>query len=74
MIQIKIKNHRQILRKERSRLVSTLAPFFVDVQQRVEEEIVSEIQQVFESRGIEADFEIVFDGNNPVPLSPAGRK
>lgn len=61
MIQIKIKNHREIVRKERSRLVSTLAPFFVDIEQRVEEEIVKQIQQVFQTRGIEADFEIVFD-------------
>jgi len=61
MIRIKIKNHREIVRKERSRLVSALAPFFVDVEQRVEEEIVKQIEQVFKTRGIEADFEIVFD-------------
>ncbi|MGH1363666.1 MAG: hypothetical protein ACRBF0_08925 [Calditrichia bacterium] len=74
MIQIKIKNHRQILRKERSRLVSTLAPFFVDVEQRVEEEIVKQIQQVFESHNIEADFEIVLDGSSPASPSSVARK
>lgn len=61
MIQIKINNHREIVRKERSRLVSTLAPFFVDIEQRVEEEIVKQIEQVFKTRGIKADFEIVLD-------------
>lgn len=66
MIRIKIKNHREIVRKERSRLVSALAPFFVDVEQRVEEEIVKQIEQVFKTRGIEADFEIVFDREDKV--------
>ncbi|MEL6822241.1 MAG: hypothetical protein AAFP70_10800 [Calditrichota bacterium] len=61
MIKIEIKNHREIVKKERSRLISALAPFFVDVEQRVEEEIVKQIQQVFNMRGIEADFKIIFD-------------
>ncbi len=43
MIKIEIKNHREIVKKERSRLISALAPFFVDVEQRVEEEIVKQI-------------------------------
>lgn len=59
MIKIKIKNHKQIVANERSWLISKIAPIFVDLEQRVEEAIVHEIQEVFDRKNIKALIHIV---------------
>lgn len=59
MITIKILNPRQVVAQERGRLVARVASYFIDLERRVEEEIVKEIQKVFEERNIKAEISIV---------------
>ncbi len=61
MIVIKVLNAEEVIARERGRLLSKLAPFFVDVERRVEEEIVKQLQAVFEERRIQTNISIVDD-------------
>ena len=54
MIKIKINNIHEIVEQEKSWLVSKVAPFIVDVEQKVEEEIVKQLEEVFSSKNIKA--------------------
>ena len=45
MITIKITNAREIVESERNWFVAKMAPYFVDVQTRVEQEIAKEIEK-----------------------------
>jgi hypothetical protein len=55
MITIRILNARQIVEKEKGKLVSRIAPYFVDLETRVEEEIAEQLKKVFEERNIRAE-------------------
>ena len=59
MITIKITNAEEIVKNERHWIVSKIAPFFVDVESKVEEAIVEEIKEVFARRNIRAEIAIV---------------
>ncbi len=52
MIKIKIHNIHEIVEQEKGRLVSKLAPFLVDVERKVEETIVEQLEDVFLSKNI----------------------
>lgn len=69
MIIIKLRNHHHIVAREKGRLVSTVAPFFVNVEDRVEREIVAQIQKIFDERDIEADITVVHESGS-APESP----
>ena len=58
MIKIKIKNHDQIVKNEKNWWISKIAPFFVDVEKRVEEAIVKEIRDIFRQKKIKAHIQI----------------
>ncbi len=55
MIKIKIHNIHEIVEQERSWLISKVAPFVVDVERKVEEAIVEQLQEVFLSKKIKAE-------------------
>ena len=59
MIVIKVKNAREIVAKHKGRFLSKIAPWFVDVERRVEEEIVRQLQSVFAEQDIQAVIEVV---------------
>jgi len=59
MITIKITNAREIVERERNWFVAKLAPFFVDVQTRVEQEIAKEIEKSLVARKIQAVVSLV---------------
>ncbi len=61
MITIKIENAREIVANERGRLVSKLAPFFVNLERKVEQEIVNELKRVFEEKKVKARINIIDD-------------
>lgn len=59
MIMIKINNVEEIVKNERNWLLSKIAPFFVDVESKVEEAIVEQLKDVFASKNIDAVITIV---------------
>lgn len=59
MIKIKVLNSKQIVANERGKFISRLAPYFIDLDRRVEEEIVKQIEKVFAERNIIAEISIV---------------
>jgi hypothetical protein len=59
MIKIKITNPEEIVESERNWLLSKVAPYFVDVETKVEEAIVVQLKEVFAQRNIRAIIEIV---------------
>ena len=59
MITIKITNARQIVETESNWFVAKLAPYFVDVQTRVENEIAKEIEKALVERKIQAVVSVV---------------
>jgi hypothetical protein len=59
VIKIKIKNVDQIVKNQRNWLISKIAPYFVDVEKRVEEAIVKQIREVFRAKKIRASITIV---------------
>ncbi len=61
MIIIKILNAREIIEKEKGAVVSRIAPFFVDINSKVEEEIVRQLEAVFAERNIRAVISVVPD-------------
>jgi hypothetical protein len=63
MITIKIINHKEIVKNERNWLLSKIAPFFVDVESRVEEALVEQLKEVFKEKNIQAVIEIVPDNS-----------
>ena len=54
MIKIKIHNIHEIVEQEKSWLISKVAPFVVDVERKVEETIVEQLEEVFLSKNIKA--------------------
>ncbi len=54
MIKIKITNYQELLQREKSRLVARLAPYFVDVERKVEEIIAAKIEEVFRENDVKA--------------------
>lgn len=63
MITIKITNPKEIVKNERNWLLSKIAPFFVDVESRVEEALVEQLKEVFKEKNIQAVIEIVPDNS-----------
>lgn len=63
MITIKIINHKEIVKNERNWLLSKIAPFFVDVESKVEEALVEQLKDVFKERNIQAVIEVVPDNS-----------
>ena len=61
MIKIKIKNIHEIVEQEKNWFISKMAPFFVDVEQKVEEAIVAQLKEVFNSKNIKAEIKIERD-------------
>jgi len=61
MITIKIKNADEIVKNEKNWVISKIAPYFIDVQLKVEEAIVDQLKEEFISKNISADFLIVND-------------
>ena len=61
MIKIKIKNVHEIVEQEQNWFISKMAPFFVDVEQKVEEAIVAQLKEVFNSKNIKAEIKIERD-------------
>jgi len=54
MIKIKIHNIHEIVEQEKNWLISKVAPFVVDVERKVEETIVEQLEEVFVSKNIKA--------------------
>lgn len=65
MIKIKITNPEEIVKSERNWLLSKVAPYFVDVETKVEEAIVVQLKEVFAQRNIRAIIEIVPEDHRP---------
>lgn len=59
MITIKITNPEEIVKNERNWLLSKIAPFFVDVESKVEEALAKQLEEVFRERNIQAVIEII---------------
>lgn len=59
MITIKIINPEEIVKNERNWLLSKIAPFFVDVESKVEEALAKQLEEVFRERNIQAVIEII---------------
>ncbi len=59
MITIRILNTREIVENEKGKLVSKIAPFFTDLERKVEEEIVKELQKSLAERNVIAEISIV---------------
>lgn len=62
MIRIKIMNAKKLVAREKGRLISKLAPLFIDVQHEVEKRVVEELKKVFQEKEIEVEIEIVNEG------------
>jgi len=62
MITIKITNAQEIVERERNWFVAKLAPYFIDVQNRVEEEIAEEIKKSLQEKNIQVMVSVVKDG------------
>ncbi|KAA3616570.1 MAG: hypothetical protein DWQ05_12635 [Calditrichaeota bacterium] len=58
MIKIKIQNIDEIVQQEKSWLVSKVAPLVVDVERKVEEAIVKQLEEVFLEKNIIAEIRI----------------
>lgn len=58
MIIIKLKDPNGIIARQKGRLISRVAPFFVNVEDRVEREIVARIRKIFDEHDIEADITV----------------
>lgn len=58
MIKIKIKNAEEIVEREKSWLISKVAPYFVDVESRVEQAIVAQLIEVFQAKNIIAEISV----------------
>lgn len=61
MITIKIKNADEIVKNEKSWVISKIVPYFIDVQLKVEEAIVDQLKEEFISKNISAEFLIIND-------------
>jgi hypothetical protein len=61
MITIKITNAREIVERERNWLIAKLAPYFIDLQSRVEKEIAKEIEKSLQERNIQSVVSVVND-------------
>lgn len=61
MITIKITNAQEIVERERNWFIAKLAPYFIDVQIKVEKEIAKEIKNSLEERNIQAVVSVVKD-------------
>jgi len=59
MITIKITNVQEIVERERNWFVAKMAPFFSDVQTRVEKEIAKKIAKSLEERNIQVVVSVV---------------
>lgn len=64
MIIIRVKNVQEIVARRKGRLLSKIAPWFVDVERRVEEEIVRQLQAVFDEQDIRAVIKVVKEDNS----------
>lgn len=61
MITIKITNAHQVIKNEKGHLFSKIASYFVDLEAKVEKEIVEKLQEVFKQNNIEAVISIIRD-------------
>lgn len=61
MIIIKIKNAREIIAREKSWLVAQFAPYFIDLQARVDQAIAEEIKKSLQEQNIQAEVSVVKD-------------
>ncbi len=61
MITIKITNAREIVERERNWFIAKLAPYFIDLQSRVEKEIAKEIEKSLQERNIQTVVSVVND-------------
>ena len=59
MITIKIKNAQQIIESQRGWFVARMAPHFIDVQKKVEEEVVKRLESIFVEKGIDAEISVL---------------
>jgi D-lyxose ketol-isomerase len=59
MITIKILNAREIVEREKGRLMTRLAGKFIDLELKVEEELVKRLQAELEKQQIQAEIRIV---------------
>lgn len=64
MITIKIHNAREIIATEKGRLAARVGGLFIDLERKVEEEVVRQLHVVFSSKNIRAEIQIV---NNDPP-------
>lgn len=61
MITIKITNTREIVERERNWFIAKLAPYFIDLQSRVEKEIAKELEKSLQERNIQTIISVVKD-------------
>ncbi len=59
MITIRILNAREIVEREKGRLMTRLAGKFIDLELKVEEELVKRLQAELEKQQIQAEIRIV---------------
>ncbi len=59
MITIKILNAREIVEREKGRLMTRLAGKFIDLELKVEEELVKRLQAELEKQQVRAEIRIV---------------
>ncbi len=61
MITIRIENAEEIVKQEKGFLVSKLAPYFIDIQAKVEQAIAEEIRTALQEKNVEAEVVVVAD-------------
>ncbi len=66
MIIIKITNADEIVKNHRNWFISRLAPYFMDVETRVEKAVAEQIKQIFAEKNIQAKITIVPENEKPV--------
>jgi len=59
MITIKIRNVNKLVEKEKGRLISKIAPIFMNIEKVVEQRIADELKKAFAEKGVDAAIEIV---------------
>ncbi len=61
MITIRIENAEEIVKQEKGFFVSKLAPYFIDIQAKVEQAIAEEIRTALQEKNVEAEVVVVAD-------------
>jgi len=63
MIIIQITNPVDLIRRQKGNIAAAVAPFIIDITARVEQEVITQIQEQFAQNGVEAKISIVSEAD-----------